>query len=129
MNFSISYYDLPKVEQEITELYASGLTKKEIASIRNRSIHTIGNQIKNIFTKTGTRKDTELSAWYFCTRYNIALNLPEYARRFVAGCLLALVGLSVYNDFSIIRPARTIRAARTARATRNKRNDNTFYLC
>lgn len=129
MNLAISYYDLPNGEREVAELYACGLTKKEIAIARNRSIHTIGNQLKQIFIKTGTRKDTELAAWYFTTRYHLSLNIPDIARRFIALSLLALVGFSVMSEQSIVRAQRTARTQRTVKARTGKRTEKTYSLC
>jgi DNA-binding CsgD family transcriptional regulator len=125
MNLAFKYCDLPQVEREVTELYACGLTKKEIAILRGRSTHTIDNQLKNIFIKTGTRKDTELAAWYFCTRYNLSLNLPENVRKLIAFCLLALVGIGMYNEQKIIR---FFLSSRYARVRAPKRNDNNYYI-
>ena len=121
MDLTITFNDLPKVEQEITELYSCGLTKKEIAALRGRSIYTVDNQLRNVFAKTKTRKDTELAAWYFCTRYGITFDLPEQVKRILAICLLALVGLNIVTEVAVIRNFRTSKTARSARTSRGRK--------
>lgn len=127
MNLAFSYYDLPASEREVAELYSFGLTKKEISITRNRSIHTIGNQLKQIFAKTGTRKDSELAAWYFITRYHISIDIPAAVRQFIALCMLVLIAFSVCNDKTIIRPSRTVKTARSLRHRISRKTDY-FYL-
>lgn len=58
-------------ETEITEFIAWGGSKKEIANLLQVSERTVENYTRKVFKKTGCTKSNELSAWYFCTKYNI----------------------------------------------------------
>lgn len=77
-------------EREITELIAWGATKKEIADKLFISEETVKNHLRNIFEKTGCGKSTELSAWYFCTRFHISFTLSPIVRKYIAVCLVTL---------------------------------------
>ncbi len=51
---------LTKTEQRVTQLYAGGLSTKEIATRLHRSYDTINNHKRHIFSKMGFHKVTEL---------------------------------------------------------------------
>lgn len=122
MNTTLTYFNLPPVEQEIADNYAWGMTAKEIANKRNRSTNTIKNQIRKLFEKTDTHKDTEFTAWYFCTKFHISFKMSPLARQIVAGCLFVLVSFDIINDgaFNCTRASRTLRT-RVERAERSGR--------
>lgn len=58
-------------ETEVTKLIAWGATKKQVANMLSISERTVENHTRAIFKKVGVTKSNELSAWWFCTRYNI----------------------------------------------------------
>lgn len=58
-------------ETEVARLIAWGMTKKEIANVLLITERTVENHTRAIFKKVGVTKSNELSAWWFCTNYNI----------------------------------------------------------
>ncbi|MBI9068548.1 MAG: PAS domain-containing protein [Salinivirgaceae bacterium] len=54
---------LTKAEKEVTALYVSGMTTKEIALKMNRSFHTTNNHKRNIFKKLNIHNMAELVAF------------------------------------------------------------------
>lgn len=90
MNTAITYNDLPPVEREIADFYVGGLTMKEIAYKRDRSVNTVKNQIKKLFEKAGVRKDTEFAVWYFVTRFKITFELPQIKKVVATALFLGL---------------------------------------
>lgn len=114
-------------EREVAELLAWGATKKEVASHLFISERTVENHTRSIYYKTGCSKVNELSAWWFCSRFNISLQLSPLARTivavaFIGSCFLTLIS-PMSEEFRI--PARTARAMRTAR---RRQENNTFIL-
>lgn len=99
---------LTKRESEIAELIAWGLCKKEVASQLSISVRTVENHTRNIYEKTGCVKVNELSAWWFCTRFNISIQLSPRIRKASATALLSifLCG-SVLNISEFVRELRT----------------------
>lgn len=81
---------LTRRETEIAELIAWGATKKEIANHLFRSPRTIENTARSIYEKTGVTKANELSAWWFCTHFNISFNLSPLKRSVVSIFFLLL---------------------------------------
>lgn len=45
---------LTSAELEVLELLEQGLSNRDIAAIRNRSVHTIANQVAQLLRKTGS---------------------------------------------------------------------------
>lgn len=72
--------DLSKREEEVLELIAWGAAQKEVAQRLGISTHTVDNTIRNIKIKVKRQKAAELSAYYFCTRFNISFDLSPLAR-------------------------------------------------
>lgn len=62
---------LSHVQAQIAELIAWGGSKKQIAEKLNMPIRTVEGHTRDIYNKVGVSKSNELSAWWFCTRYNI----------------------------------------------------------
>lgn len=58
-------------EKQVAEMIAWGRTKKEIATRLFISERTVENHTRNIYKKAGVTKSNELSAWWFCKRYQI----------------------------------------------------------
>lgn len=55
--------DLSASEREIFELVRRGLSNKEIASARGRSVATVKNQLASVFQKCGVDSRWRLIAW------------------------------------------------------------------
>lgn len=112
-------------EQEVAELIAWGASKKEIAHHLNVSVHTVESHTVNIYDKIGCDKATEISAWWFCTRFGISFSLAPSICRLIATCLLALfvsTNVVVHNANTLARRAnRTSQTSRTGRRTRRER--------
>jgi DNA-binding CsgD family transcriptional regulator/PAS domain-containing protein len=53
-------YGLTPAETQLARLIAQGLNLTSIAHLRNNSIHTVRNQAKSIYTKTGVKGQSEL---------------------------------------------------------------------
>lgn len=81
---------LTRREREIVELIAWGECKKGVASRCHIAVRTVENHVRNIYEKTGVTKVNELSAWYFCTHYNLPLTMSPLIRRVMAVLLLAI---------------------------------------
>ena len=102
---------LTKREIEIAELIAWGATKKDVANSLNISERTAENHARNIYEKTGVTKVNELSAWWFCTRFNISFDMSPLRRSIIAMIFLLLVipreltGLG--DSFRVTRVRRT----------------------
>jgi DNA-binding CsgD family transcriptional regulator len=124
MNTALTYYDLPTTEQQVADLYAWGMTAKEIANIRKKSIHTVKNQIRVLFFKTGTRKDTEFASWYFCSRFAISFDLSPLKKGIISACLLAIIGFNLCFEINMIRVTRSARV-RVEQVARTQRKNET----
>ena len=114
-------------ECQIAELCAWGAAKKEIASQLFISERTVENHFRNIYDKVGIQKANELSAWWFCTRFNISFSLSPFASRVIA---IALLVIFTYGEIratsDIIRPRTRVRARTErvmSRARRSARED------
>ena len=59
-SFSIESSELTKTEKKIAKFLAEGLSRKEIASQNNISLHTVNTHVKNIYSKLGINKVSEL---------------------------------------------------------------------
>lgn len=118
---------LSQREREVAELLAWGASKKEVAGHLFISERTVSNHAQNIYVKTGCGKATELSAWWFCYRFRIPMNLSPLARKIVACFLLAiyLYG-SVYN-LSDHRRVRTSSRRVTCCSVRHTRRINNAF--
>lgn len=118
---------LTKRESQIAELIAWGLTKKEVATKLFISPRTVENTARSIYEKTGVTKANELSAWYFCSRFKISLDMSPLRRGVVAvGLLLLLIPREIIpnNDEMVRVRTRTVQA-RAGRA-RGRRDGNSY---
>lgn len=107
-------------EIEIAELFAWGASKKEVANHLNISERTIENHARNIYEKTGCGKVNELSAWWFCTKFNISFDLSPLKRTVFSLVFLAIITPQILSmDDDIVRMFRTktisTRCGRTSR--------------
>lgn len=87
---------LGKRELQVMEYVAWGASQKEIANTLGISSRTVDNTVRKIKIKLGLQKMTELSAYWFCTHFNISFELSPLKRAIGA---VALVALIVFNDF------------------------------
>jgi DNA-binding CsgD family transcriptional regulator len=74
-------------ESEIAELFAWGATKKDVSNRLFISPRTVENHARSIYEKIGVAKVNELSAWWFCTRFNISFDLSPLKRAIIAGII------------------------------------------
>lgn len=114
---------LTQRETEIAELTAWGAAKKEIADRLYISVRTVENHCRSIYEKTGCSKATELSAWWFCTHFNISFGMSPFARKVAAMLLLCLHLFGEYHNVSNLlfhRPQRraTVSVSYRSRSTR-----------
>jgi len=120
---------LTKRESEIAELFAWGAAKKEVADKLFISEHTVENHARNIYEKIGCNKVNELSAWWFCTHFNISFDLSPLKQRIIAFAMLFIITPQILstND-NIVRVFRARTATRTCRTVKRKaeNDDNTF---
>lgn len=109
MHWDIEISKLTRREKEIAEQLAWGRAKKEIADILFIAEDTVENHTRNIYSKIGCQKATELSAWWFCTRYSISLDQNPIAKRIVTFLLFMIVSISAvqHYDYQFMRTSRT----------------------
>lgn len=127
MNTNIS---LAKREKEILERIAWGASYKEAASFFHISWRTVDNTLRKIKEKVGLNKVTELTAWWFCTTYNISFDLSPITRQVVASVLLCLFSLGetvIVSDS--VYPLRRSRNTRTeCRSRKQETSINQPYI-
>lgn len=108
-------------EIEIAEMFAWGASKKEIASYLNVSERTVENHARNIYTKTGCTKVNELSAWWFCTKYNISFDLSPLKRTLASVAFIVILFPQIASlDDDIMRVFRS--KARISQYQKSRRN-------
>ena len=107
--------ELTRRERQISELVAWGASKKEIAEHLFVSERTVENHVRNIYEKVGCQKATELSAWWFCTRFNISFSLSPIANRLISIALLVIFTYGEIHETSQIVRTRTSVRVRTER--------------
>lgn len=115
---------LTKRESEIVELFAWGASKKDIANRLFISEHTVENHARNIFEKTGCTKVNELSAWYFCTRFQISFDLSPFKRNVLGIFLMILMLPQVVDNTMVAIRARTNSGTIRTVRVRTRREDN-----
>jgi len=93
---------LTRRESEVAELIALGWAKKEVADKLGISTNTVATLSKRIFDKLQIQKSTELSVWYFITKYKIVLK--DGVKASIA---IALIFSVLMADFRYLRPLRT----------------------
>jgi DNA-binding CsgD family transcriptional regulator len=116
--------NLTSRETEIAELFAWGASKREVADHLNVSERTVENHARNIYVKIGCGKVNELSAWWFCTRFNISFELSPLKRKIVSLCMLFILMPQIYGNCDVmIRHTRT--KTSTIRNCRSRRKNET----
>lgn len=109
---------LTKRESEITELFAWGATKKDVANKLFISERTVENHARNIYVKIGVTKINELSAWWFCTTFNIPFDLSPLKRKIIALFFLALMMPQLWDSGNNVVRTFRCRTTRTCRLAR-----------
>lgn len=96
------YAELTPRENQIAERIAWGASVKEVAFALQVKIKTVDNVVQKVYKKVGCSKINELSAWWFCTHFNISFDLSPMTRSVVASVLLSIfmIGeIQNLNDF------------------------------
>lgn len=99
-------------ECEVLECIAWGASQKETASFLGIALRTVDNTVRKIKTKTGLQKAAELSAYWFCTHFNISFDLSPMARMRLATGMVVLfltTGLNFKPDPIFVRRNRRAR--------------------
>lgn len=119
--------ELTRRESEVAELLAWGAAKKEVAERLFISTRTVENTARNIYTKTGVQKATELCVWWFCTKCGVAPSLDPLKRAFIAIILLVtFLPRELTANGDIFRVGRRTRATRVCRMARHESEDGTI---
>jgi DNA-binding CsgD family transcriptional regulator len=123
---------LTRRENEIAEYLAWGASYKEIANQLFISTRTVETTARNVKNKVGVNKVTELSSWWFCTHFNISLELSPLKRSLVSCVFLLLFSVFEYStNHDAIRSMRgrnnETRETREARRVR-KESDYLFEI-
>ena len=83
--------ELTECECEVTDWLADGFAKKEIAEELGKSIRTIENLTTSAYKKIGIQKVSELSKWWFMTRFSISQYDIEAKRRALGMVFVSLL--------------------------------------
>lgn len=116
-------------QHEIAELLAWGASAKEIALILTLSTDTVLRHIKNIKKRLNLSKTTEISAYIFCTDYEVSVEYDRLGNiKKVMSMLvfLILVGFAEFQQIDCFRGS-TMRVAKTRITTRRVRRDGHEY--
>ena len=124
-------------ESEVAELLAWGASKKEIPDLLTISagkspisVHTVENLTTSIYSKLQIQKVSELCTIYFCSRFNISLDLSPIKRRLaVVVLLLLLIPELTSVSTEMLRPQRIQRtSARVQRISRKSIKENIYGI-
>ena len=117
---------LTKRQKQFIERLAWGASYKEVADFFHVSWNTVDNTLRKAKERIGLNKVTELAAWWFCTNYNISLDLSPIARQYIASwciCLFFFGEVAVITNTSY--PPR--RPKRTRTEYRIRRHETSIY--
>ena len=78
-------------ENQILEYTAWGASQKEVANFLGISYRTVDNTIRKIKRKLGLQKAAELSAYWFCTHFNISFDLSPLVKRAASTVMIILI--------------------------------------
>lgn len=127
MNLNVT---LTKRQKQFIELIAWGASYKEVADFCRVARSTVDNTLREAKERIGLSKVAELSAWWFCTNYNISFDLSPIAKRYIATvcvCLFVFGEIVITSDATcIIR--RTRRTRTEYRARRYETSINQLYI-
>ncbi len=114
-------------EAEIAELLAWGASKKEVAKYLFVSERTVENHTRSIYKKTKCGKVNELSAWWFCTNFNISFELSPLKRKIVSALMLLVFLPQIYMSYDdMVRRSNRSRARTSNMRTFRARRRNEF---
>lgn len=108
-------------QHEIAELLAWGASAKEIALILGVSVNTVVRHIKIMKKKLGISKTTEISAFIFCTDYQVPIEYDRIGtiKKIVSMCglliLIVLAELQQTDRLMIRTSAMRVAKVRTTR--------------
>lgn len=95
-------------ESEVLELTAWGASQKEVANFLKISQNTVDNHIRRIKQKLQLNKINELSAFWFCTHFNISFDLSPIRRQVYATVLFLIFVPSIFvNNEMVYRGSRS----------------------
>lgn len=128
---------LTEREYQVAELIAWGAAQKEVPDLlvekyggRPISINTVQVIISSIYSKTGTGKATELSAWWFTHELGVdALKapVPSIRQKLISAIFLIIImpQIAAADLDQAVRTsrARTPRPTRSERVERSRRRD------
>ena len=84
-------------ECEVLECIAWGASQKETACFLGIALRTVDNTVRKIKIKTGLQKAAELSAYWFCTHFNISFDLSPIVRmRLATGMVVLFFSTGLY---------------------------------
>lgn len=81
-------FKLTSRESEIAERIAWGSSQKEVAADLGISRFTVDNILRKIYAKLNIGKINELSAWWFCTKFNISFDLSPLSKQVISSALI-----------------------------------------
>lgn len=99
-------------ECEVLECIAWGASQKETANFLGIALRTVDNIVRKIKLKIGRQKAAELSAYWFCTHFNISFDLsPMVRQRLSAGMITLFIftGMGFKSDSIYVRRNRRAR--------------------
>lgn len=96
-------------ESEVLELTAWGASQKEVANFLKISQNTVDNHIRKIKQKLRLNKINELSAYWFCTHFNISFDLSPMRRQVYATLLLLIFVPSIFINYDTVCRSRRVR--------------------
>lgn len=125
---------LTERECQVAELIAWGAAQKEVPDLlvekyggRPISINTVQVIISSIYSKTGTGKATELSAWWFTHKLGVDAGkapVPSIRQRLLSAVfLMILIPQIAHADLDQALRARSPRPVRTEKAERGRREE------
>ena len=112
-------------EQQVARLLAWGASKKEVADKLNISIHTVENHSRTIYSKINCQSASELSAWWFCTKYDVPVSdAPRKSKVFaLIFLLISILGIFAEQNDEFVRVRSSRTTSRVSRPSRgNKQN-------
>lgn len=113
---------LTQRETQIAELLAWGAAKKEVADRLSISPRTVENTARNIYSKIGIQKATELCVWWFCTHCGVSFDLSPIKRTIIACFFLAIIlPHELYAQGDTYRPVQKPQGYRTYSDTKNRK--------
>lgn len=78
-------------ERQVVRFIAWGASQKEVADELGISRRTVDNIVRRVKEKLHLQKNTELSAWFFCTSFGISFDLSPLKRKLGAVILAVLL--------------------------------------